>query len=299
MRIYNKRHLTKLSQTISESDLFSEEHSNTKIPRWFREREMQEAIVKDMGFEEGEEPTFLKNIDPSLRGTNAYYNPYDHSINYDTGEWTPGVLAHEVGHSTMDISPLSKAFNMGSDLAAFSALPLAIASDKVTTNKLAPTLLEGLVASGGAKNKLKLLKAGLKGRGAKWALGAAALGSLGTLAEEARASILGSKAIDTLEEQGILDEEQKELANKSMRNAYGTYLAGAVPALASGVGLKYLASSLIPKKYKMPIAAGLGGLGVYGTLAGHGLLNAIYKPESYIPKELMHRQLHKGEHRHE
>tara|TARA_Y100000592_G_scaffold3055_1_gene4473 strand:- start:3956 stop:4864 length:909 start_codon:yes stop_codon:yes gene_type:complete len=300
METYTNRYLQKLANTtLSESSLAKKEHENTKIPRWFREKAMQEAILKDMGFEKGEEPVFKKNEDPYLQGANAYYDPREHEIHYDRGEWTPGILAHEIGHSTMDISPLAKAMNVGSDLAGVMALPLTIASDSWKTNKLAPTLLEGLTASGGMKNKLNLLKAGLKGRGAKWGLGAAVLGSLGTLAEEARASILGSKSLNALEQEGIIDEEQSQLARDTMRKAYGTYLLGAPIGLAAGSLGKNIASALTPRKAKLPLAAILAGLGAYGTLYGHGHVDAAYNPEKQFLKKKLHESLGKKGHSHD
>ena len=282
--------LIKLSKTISQSSMAKQEYENTKIPRLLREAKMQDIITKQLGFNESNRPLFLKNKDPKLKGTNAYYLPGKHEIHYDAGEWTPGVLAHEIGHSTMGIDPLSKAMNIGSSLAAMSTLPLAIAADSTTVNKLSPTLLEGLKASGGLKNKAKLLKAGLKGRGAKWAIGSALLAGAGTLAEEARASLLGAKGIDSLEDEGILSKEQSDLAKNTMRNAYLSYLVGVPISITSDAAIKNIISRVVPKKAKLPLATGLASLGALGVAKGYGYLDA-YNPVSNLSNKYIHSML--------
>ena len=282
--------LVKLSTPISESTMASEEYDNTKLPRLFREGKMQDVITKALGFSDTDKPAFLKNKDPELQGANAYYDPREHEIHYDAGEWTPGILAHEIGHSTMGIDPISKAMNVGSSLAAAAALPMAVASDSYKVNKLAPTLLEGLTAAGGAGNKLKLLKAGLKGRGARWAAGAAILGGLGTLAEEARASLRGSKGIDALEEEGVLSETQGDLAKSTMRKAYLSYLLGVPIATLGDIVTKDLITPLIPKKLKMPLAAGIGTLGALGVAKGYGYLDA-FNPLTSATRYNLHNNL--------
>jgi len=285
--------LTKVSETISESAMAREEYANTKMPRLFRESKMQDVITDALGFDESNSPSFHKNKDPELKGSNAYYDPRQHEIHYDSGEWTPGILAHEIGHSTMGISPLSKAMNIGGTLAAASALPLAIAADSSTASKYAPTLYESLTASGGLKNKLKLLKTGLKGRGSKWAVGAAVAGGLATLAEEARASLKGAEGIEALEDKGVLSEEQADLAKNTMRNAYMSYLLGVPLATLADIGTKNYVASFVPSKFKMPLAAGLGALGALGVAQGYGYLNA-YNPISSIASKHLHSNL--GEH---
>ena len=259
--------------TISEQDWAKEEHSNTKIPRWFRESAMQEAIADELGFTEDTAPTFHKNEDPELQGANAYYHPGFHEIHYDTGEWTPGVLAHEIGHSTMDISPTAKIFNIGKDLSQAATLPLTLAAASAKVNRASPTLLQGLKATGGLSSKLKTLVQGAKGRGGRWSAGAAALAGLGTLIEEARASSKGYQGIDRLVEEGILSEEQAELSKDTMQGAFGTYLKGFPIELAAGIGghklLGAVARKLLPSKARLGLAGTLGALGTAGVLAGH------------------------------
>lgn len=283
----------KLAQTLSESDMASEEYKNTKLPRLFRESKMQDVITEALGFDKSTAPEFLKNKDPELKGANAYYDPRHHNIHYDSGEWTPGILAHEIGHSTMDISPLSKALNIGGALAAASALPISIAADSSVSSRFAPSLVEALSASGGLGNKLKLLKAGVKGRGAKWAAGAAAIGGLATLAEEARASLKGSEGIEALKEEGVLSEEQASMAKNTMKNAYMSYLLGVPLATLADIGTKHYTASFVPSKFKMPIAAGLGALGALGVAQGYGYLDA-YNPISSLANKHLHSNL--GDH---
>ena len=259
--------------TISEQEWAEEEHSNTKLPRWFRESAMQEAILEELGFSEANKPTIKKNYDPYLQGTNAYYNPALHEVHYDTGEWTPGVLAHELGHSTMEISPGAKGLNIGKDLARVSALPLALAASAYGVSPTSPTLVNALRARGGISNKLKYLVEGAKGRGGRWAMGAAALAGLGTLVEEARASSRGRDGIDRLVTDGILSEEQGNMAKDTMSGAFDTYVKSAPINFAGGVlGTSALAAgarNLLPNKARLGIAAGLGALGAGGVLAGH------------------------------
>ena len=226
------------SPTISNMDWAKEEHDNTKIPRWFKEDTMRSSIADELGFDDKTAPTFHKNEDASLNGSNAYYNPANHEIHYDTGEWTPGVLAHEIGHSTMEISPLAKGFNIGKDALSIASLPLSIAAASSSIDKSAPTLLEGLLTSGGISNKLEALYDGLKGRGTRWGAGALALASLGTLAEEARASYHGRKGIDRLVKDNVLSEEQGDMAKDTMSGAFNTYLAAAPIGLFSDYAVK-------------------------------------------------------------
>lgn len=266
-----------LGQTISEAPWASEEHSNTKLTRWFRESKMQELLADEMGFTSKTAPSFHKNEDPDLNGSNAYYQPFTHEIHYDTGEWTPGVLAHELGHSTMDISPGAKAFNAASKIIGLSALPLALGASSLHTDKLAPTLMEALTHSGGLSGKIKALMEGAKGRGSRWALGAGVLGGLGTILEEARASSHGKKGIDRLVQEGVLSEEQGDQAKSTMSGALGTYIKNtplsiigdAVVHSVLGAG----ARKVLPDALRHTIATGIGGLSaaaVIGAYYGHG-----------------------------
>jgi hypothetical protein len=284
-------------RTISEQGWAEEEHSNTKVPRWFRESAMQEAIADELGFTEESAPTFHKDQNPELQGRNAYYDPTLHQIHYDTGDWTPGVLAHEIGHSTMDISPTAKAFNLAKDLTQVSTLPLALAASSMKINPRSPTLMRALKSSGGVAGKLKALVEGAKGRGGRWALGASALAGLGTVLEEARASSKGYSGIDRLVEDGIMSEEQGELAKGTMKGAFGTYLMGTPINVGAGIiGHKLLggaARKLLPNKVRLGLAGTMGALSAGSILAAHlgGYRNVADNP-LFGKTELLNNPLH-------
>ena len=159
-------------------------------------------------------------------GADPSYMPMGDVVTFDSDKFSPSVLAHELGHKmSMDSKKFGKARGLGAGIMAGVG------------NKVAPLAAGGGIAAH-RLNKKRDPKKAKKIRAAT--LAGTTLPFVPQLAEEARASIKGSKLLD---QAGIRDAAGKA----GLKGAFGTYASQLAPAAVAGT---YFAGDAIRDKLK-------------------------------------------------
>lgn len=187
-----------------------DEQSETKITRWFRRNNTVRRLANSMGLE----GTSFTSVDGDLLGTKgqAFAIPGENRFFYSRKDWTPGVVAHELGHLASNETGYGQATNYLKQQGG----------------------LLGALALGVAARKSKGLTRKIFGGGA---VASAVAPNLGTYLQEVDAWRHGDKALDDLKETSwFYDQKAREAADVTKSKALGTYALGGLASTAVGLG---------------------------------------------------------------